>query len=86
MDIIYGIQGKDGSTRGNVDARDVKSQRAQEQYGRQTSTPEKECGINLSTREWGQTEQHYTNLGFLMHSHRYLKRRKKGDEKTHARI
>ena len=80
------IQGKDGSTRGNVDARDVKSQRAQEQYGRQTSTPEKECGINLSTRERGQTEQHCTKLGLLIHSHRYLKRRKKGDEKTHARI
>ena len=86
MDIIYGIQGKDGSTLGNDDARDVKSQRARGQYGRQTSTPEKECGINLSTRERGQTKQHCTKLGLLIHSHRYLKWRKKGDEKTHARI
>ena len=53
MNVIYitQVQGKDGLARGNVDARDVKSRRAQEQYGRQTSTPEKECGINLSTRE-----------------------------------
>ena len=77
------VQGKDGLARGNVDARDVKSRRAQEQHGRQTSTPEKECGINLSTREWGRTEQYCTKLGPRSHSHKYLKRRKKGDKKTH---
>ena len=82
----HGVQGKDGSARGNVDTRDVKSRRAQEQYGRQTSTPEKECGINLSTLEWGRDERHCTELGLRRHSHRYLKKRKRGDEKTHTRI